>query len=175
MNSIYNINAYDTGVSYKKHDIISYTGTLNTMEITNGFLYCLYDTTGAFDSNAWSGYILDGTEIKPLFLWTPTKDNSVESAPKVRLLKLGDGYESRVPNGINNNLISYNLSFENLTTDEMTAIIHFFTTRNSCESFIWSGRPPYLQNLRFMAREWNDTEVYTNNFQIRTKFEQVVN
>lgn len=175
-NSIYNINAYSTSTNYSKHDIITFTGTFKSLVIVNGYLYCIADaTTGTFNEDDWDGYISDNSSVKPKFLWTPTKDNSVENAPKVRILRLGDGYESRVPNGINNNLLIYNLSFRTIDTSEATAIIHFLTTRNGQESFIWQGRPPYVKNLRFISREWNDVEVFTDNFDITTKFEQVVN
>ena len=175
-NSIYNINAYDSLLTYEKHDIVVFSGTFKNLSISNGFLYCVEDsTTGTFDENDWDGYVTDSSSIKPKFLWVPTKDNSVNSAPKVRVLKFGDGYESRVPNGINNNLITYDLSFESLTINETTAIIHFFETRNAQESFIWAGRPPYVKNLRYVVREWNNREIFTNNFSISAKFEQVVN
>ncbi|RTK99176.1 MAG: hypothetical protein EKK57_10160 [Proteobacteria bacterium] len=175
-NSIFNIQQYNASNAYTKYDIISFTGTFRGLSITNGYLYCIVDSaTGTFNELHWDGYITDNLDIKPKFLWIPTVGNSVDSAPKVRVLKMGDGYESRIPNGINNNLLSYNLSFDNLSTSEATAIIHFLSNRNAQESFIWQGRPPYVQNLRYICREWNDTEIFTDNFSIRTKFEQVVN
>ncbi len=176
MTSIYNILSYDSGTIYNKHDIITFTGTFNGLDIVQGYLYCVSDnTTGAFDNAKWNGYMNDNGLIKPVFIWIPSYNNTVESAPKTTIIQYGDGYESRIPNIINNNLITYNLIFDKIAISELTAIIHFLTVRNSTESFVWYGRAPYVRNLRFVAREWSDEEVFQNNYTLNVKFNQVVN
>jgi len=176
MNSIFNISAYSSGNTYNKHDIITFTGTFNGLTVVGGYLYCVADgVTGAFDATKWAGYILDNGDVKPIFLWTPSYNNTIDNAPKTTVIKYGDGYESRIPNSINNNLINYNLSFDKINVDELTAIEHFLTQRSSNESFIWVGRAPYVRNFRFIAREWTNEEVFLNNFTLNVKFEQVVN
>jgi phage-related protein len=177
MNTIYNISAYNASNTYNKHDIITFNGTFNSMVITNGFLYCLEDgTTGAFSNSKWGGYIIDDINgTKPFFLWTPSNANTVTNTPKTRVLKYDDGYESRIPNAINNNLLIFDLRFDNRTINELAAITHFLTERNASESFVWVGRPPYSKNFKYVAREWKDTENFVDNFSLDVKFEQVVN
>ena len=176
-NSIYNLSNYNSSNTYSKHDIVIRTGAYKTMTLNNQYLYCLEDgVTGAFDDTKWGGYILDDiNQTKPHFIWTPSYQSNVKNAPKTRVLKFDDGYESRIPNAINNNLIEIDLQFENRTLAEITAITHFLTDRNAAESFIWAGRPPYSKNLRYIAREWNDGENFVDNFTLTVKFEQVVN
>ncbi|CAK0749972.1 conserved hypothetical protein [Gammaproteobacteria bacterium] len=176
MNSIYNVTDYNVSTVYNKNDIINFTGTFNGMTIVGGYLYCITDgTTGAFDSTKWIGYISDNGDIKPYFTWTPSYQSTVNNTPKVRLLKFGDSYESRTPDGINNSLLSYELKFDLLEINEMTAILHFLTVRYGVKSFVWFGREPYIKQLRFVARDWNDVENFSNNYSLSVKFDQVVN
>ena len=93
----------------------------------------------------------------------------------MNVIKFGEGYESRIPAGINNLLFNYNLVFDKINTSELTAIIHFLTQRAGVESFIYFGRPPYVKALRYVAREWSDEEIYNDNYTLTVKFEQVVN
>ncbi len=176
MRSIYNVTAYSTSTVYNKNDIITFTGTFNGLNIVGGYLYCIADgATGAFDSTEWIGYISDNGDAKPYFTWTPAYQSSVNNTPKVRLLKYGDGYESRLMDGINNSLISYELKFDQIEINELTAIIHFLTVRTGTESFVWFGREPYIKQLRFVARDWTDQENFNNNYSLTVKFDQVVN
>lgn len=176
-NSIYNLSAYNASLTYSKHDIVIRSGSYKTMTLNNQYLYCLEDgVTGTFDDTKWGGYILDDiNQTKPHFIWVPNYQSSVKNAPKTRVLKFDDGYESRIPNAINNNLIEIDLQFEGRTLVEITAITHFLTERNAAESFVWAGRPPYSKNLRYVVREWNDSESFVDNFTLTVKFEQVVN
>lgn len=176
-NSIYNISSYNSSNTYNKNDIVIRTGAFRSMSLVNQYLYCLEDgVTGSFDDSKWAGYILDDiNQSKPHFFWVPDYQSNVKNTPKTRVLKFDDGYESRIPNAINNNLLEIDLSFGNRKLSEITAITHFLTERNATESFVWGGRPPYSKNLRYVAREWTDVEDFVDKFSLNVKFEQVVN
>lgn len=178
MNSIFNINPYSTTTLYNKFDIVSYSGYFRgTIPVSpSGYLYANQDgISGAFNANQWEGYALDNGDTKPYFFWNPSYQNTVNNSPRVQVLKFGDGYESRVPDGINTTLTSFNLRFENRSIDEATSILHFLTQRQGAESFVWNGRPPYSKQLRYVAREWEDVEEFEDSYSVTVKFDQVVN
>lgn len=178
MNNIYFNSPYSSSNTYNLNDYIGYSGYFRgTIPVNpSGFLYANQNSiTSTFDDTKWEGYVLDNGDTKPNFTWIPSYQNTVNNQPRVQVLKFGDGYESRVPDGINVVLPIYNLRFENRDVNEATAILHFLSQRQGAESFIWNGRPPYQRQLRYVCREWNDTQNFDNNFTIEAKFEQVVN
>lgn len=55
-------------------------------------------------------------------------------------IKFGDGYVQRIPQGINNGLRKWSVSFGDKSLAEATAIVDFFVSKMGSISFTW--RPP---------------------------------
>ena len=178
MASIYNIDNWsNSSVSYVENDIVYYTEDKK-------YYYCIADHTSSasiIPTNAsyWGGHIdFDNygiSESKPNFIWTPSYQTQSSFAPKINLIKFGDGYEQRVQGDVNNALLSLSVNFNDRSEKESRAILHFFDQRNALESFVFTPPTPYDKALKFVCREWSSTYNFYDNYGISTKFEQVPN
>lgn len=89
------------------------------------------------------------------FHWRPQNSSTVSVAPKVKVIKLGDGYEQRQKDGIHNDLRSYSVSFVGLS-DEINLIDNFLTRHGAVKAFLW--REPNRHRLvTVVCRSWNPT------------------
>jgi phage-related protein len=166
--SIYNISNWAATTAYSKHDVVKYQ---------SAFYYAKANHTsgGSFDSSKWHGTTLFNSETKPLFPWVPSYNSNVEKNPNVKLIRFGDSYEQRIPNGINNNLLNLTLSFDKKSDDEATAILHFLERREGIESFVFTPPKPYNTQKKFICRGWVEVFAFFNNHTIRASFEEVAN
>lgn len=180
-NSIFNINEWNASTVYNKYDIISYTD--------NRFYYAktsvpannppVYSSVTSDSDVYWGGYFRHPISQKdyPYFFWKPSYQTQSNFEPKVSVIRYGDGYEKRVSDQINFNLLNFELNFEGLTLDEATAILHFLTARNAKQAFIYYPSPPYsiptTEAKLFVCRKWNSTNPFFNNFSVRASFEEV--
>ena len=105
------------------------------------------------------------------FYWAHQKGASVSAAPKVKVIKFGDGYEQRVKDGINNHLRSYSLTFIGLT-EEMNLINKFLSDHGAVKSFYWRAIDSY-QLIKVVCRSWTLT-IDGPATTITTTFEEVV-
>lgn len=178
MASIYNVDNWsESSVSYEENDIVYYT-------VNKKCYYCIVAHTSSAsivptNASYWGGHIdfdnYGSSESKPNFIWTPSYQAQSSFAPKVNLIKFGDGYEQRVQSDINNSLLSFSASFTERSEKETRAIVHFLDKRNSVESFIFTPPPPYDKALKFICREWSSNYNFYDNYSISAKFEQVAN
>jgi phage-related protein len=126
----------------------------------------------------WDGYILLNGNLIPNFFWKPSYDAIVKNSPKIIINQFGNGYEQRVNDGINNNLINFTLRFDNRNELETTSILHFLYQRNSTESFVYNLPTIYAKSLlnlntRFTCLNWESIYVSYNNYQISCEFREV--
>ena len=97
------------GTTYNKYAIVSYNSK---------YYYSLRDgnvgnTPSTTLQTAWDGYIAINALILPNFFWKPSYNSIVNSEPKVVKVQFGNGYQQRIPDGINSNLLNIELQFEN--------------------------------------------------------------
>lgn len=172
MASIYEINAYDSG-TFSKNDIVSYASGGDTT-----FWYSLVD--GSITSNptltntSWGGYTTYNTKVVPHFFWVPNYSPTISSEPKVEVIKFGDGYEQRTPQGISANLIVLDVTFDKRDEMETTAIAHFLNQRGAKEAFAFMPPSPYASMKKFICRKWDITMNFQDNYSIKCSFEEVV-
>jgi phage-related protein len=170
--SIYNINQWQQGTNYNKNDIIS-NNNLYYYVLSDSYLSSI-DIQNDINNGYIGGYIIDSNQSKPIFLWNPSYNPQMDFQPKVKTVKFGDGYESIMPDGINTNLPVINLEFNNRNLSETTAILHFLYTRQGAESFVWITPPPLSNQLRFKCKQWNNKQIFYNNYSITAQFIQSV-
>jgi hypothetical protein len=124
MASIYDISAFSSSDSYVKNNVVSYNGY---------YRYALVDKESgdAFIEANWGGISSDPItgNIKPHFFWIPNYGSSTLWEPKVKVHKFGDGYEQRVSDNINNDLLVIDYLFDGLTDLESFAISNLFYGR----------------------------------------------
>lgn len=183
-NSIYNVSAWSASTAYGKNDVIYYSpdskfyyaktsvpaGAGNAPNYQN----VIYDA-----DSYWGGYLRHPLTQKdyPFFFWKPSYQTQANFEPKVNVIKYGDGYEKRVSDQINFNLLNFDLNFDGLTLDEVTAILHFLTIRAAKQAFIYKPSAPFsVANTNaklFVCRKWASNNPFHNNFSIKASFEEV--
>jgi len=176
--SIYNILPYNSSTVYAVQDIVSYTGEWNGFSLSTGYLYCTtagLGITSTPSTTSWDGWTTINGETKTKFIWIPSYGANVSQQPRNLNMKFGDGYESRMADGINNDLLTLELNFEDRGIPETTAILHFLTQRNGRESFVFTPQPPYSASKKFICRSWRDTQTFYGNYNIQAVFEETVN
>lgn len=102
---------------------------------------------------------------------TPTYGIVKNSAPNVRSIQFGSGYQQRAQFGINQNPKIYQLTFEVSETDADT-IETFLDARGAVESFTFTP-PSESSSAKFICREWSKSIPYLNRATITATFEQV--
>lgn len=176
MASIYDtISSWGSGASYSKYDIVKGSD--------NRIYYSLIDsnnnnnpTTLANLGSKWDGYISINGTLVPDFFWQPSYNSSIRNEPRVKRLRFGNGYEQRISDALNFNLINIELQFNLRTEKETLSILHFLNQRAGKEAFIYN--PPTLLNksafsTRFICPQWDFTYVSYNNYAIKCSFEEV--
>lgn len=106
------------------------------------------------------------------FTITPDFGASRTTKPRVNSAKFGDGYEQRVPFGINTVVEEWTLRFANRTNAEKTELLDFLSARAGVESFDWTPVGDTVSK-KFVCREWSDTLENNDLYSITAKFEQV--
>lgn len=95
------------------------------------------------------------------------------SAPKVRSIQFGSGYEQRARFGINQNPKSFRLTF-NVSETQAEQIEEFLDARGGVESFNFTG-PNESTPILCICREWSKTIVFVHRARITATFEEVEN
>lgn len=90
------------------------------------------------------------------FTYTPDWNATVNSAPRARVVRFGDGYEQRVGDGINTAVQEWNLSFAARRNSEAVTIISFLEARGAVEAFDWVP-PNEVTAIKVVCRDWRRT------------------
>lgn len=174
--SIFDINNWAINTAYSLWDIVrEFSSTPQLQEV---YYYCIvaHTSTSSFDTSKWGGRTAwNSAYLKPEFIWIPNYNSNMAFEPKVKLTKFGDGYEQRVPDGINNSLLKFNLSFNGRPLHEATAIIHFLKNRNGAESFVFTPHSPFGKTKLYKCPNYTVDFVFFNNYNITAIFEEVAN
>lgn len=107
-----------------------------------------------------------------VFTYTPDFGARVNVKPRIRVVAFGDGYEQRVADGINARNDVWDLTFDNRTNSDTSAIISFLEARAGVEAFDWTP-PNEATAIRVVCREWNKTVVRFNLNTVTAQFTRV--
>ena len=103
---------------------------------------------------------------------TPTYGIQKRSAPSVRKVQFGDGYETRLTYGLNQNPKIFNLTFEVSETDADT--IETFLDARAADNASFDFTPPGEgSSSKFVCESWSKSIPYLNRARIQTTFRQV--
>jgi phage-related protein len=187
--SIYNVPEHNSSNTYAKNAIVF---TQDPLQAGTGvpknikYYYARQDvpsSTAITSLTYWGGYTTISSRREttlPQFIWTPSYNLSVNQQPKVNSIVLGNGYEQRVPDGIYNNLIRLELSFDMRTELEARAIAHFLRTRKGSQSFAVQHLPEIYQDSanyvkRFYCPSFNTSFAFHDNYTIKATFVETNN
>ena len=105
------------------------------------------------------------------FTYTASFPATQRSAPRVRTVSFGDGYEQRLAYGENRDAKSWNLVFSNRTDTERNNIIAFLEARGGSESFDWTD--PNGTAGKYKCSDWSVEMPSFNKNTVRATFDQV--
>lgn len=175
-NRIFDVNNWAASTTYSLWDIVREFAS--TPQLREVYYYCKvpHTSTATFDVTKWAGRTTwNSTYSKPEFIWIPSYNSNMPFEPKVKLMKFGDGYEQRTPDGINNSLLKFNLVFNGRPLNEATAIIHFLKGRAGEEAFVFTPYAPFNKTKLFKCTNFSVDFVFFNNYSISADFQEVVN
>ena len=102
----------------------------------------------------------------------PTYGLQKSSAPNVRTVRFGDGFEKRLTFGINQNPKLYSLTFEVSETDADT--IETFLDARAADNGAFDFTPPgEAESSKFVCETWSKSIPYLNRATIQATFRQV--
>lgn len=104
---------------------------------------------------------------------TPDFGASNKSAPNVRRVQFGDGYEQRLTYGLNQNPKEWSLTWTAKSNSDADAIEAFFNARAADNaSFDWTPLDE-ATSYKWVVDEWNRRFEYANVNTITATFRQV--
>lgn len=106
------------------------------------------------------------------FSYTVDRGFERTSKPRVSVIAFGDGYEARVPDGLNTLPRSYRLTFNSRTTTEADLIDNFLKARAAVEAFDWTPADDAVA-AKFVCREWTRQHVAAGFWNISATFDEV--
>jgi phage-related protein len=180
MASIYDtVLSWSAATTYNKYNIV--------LGSDNRYYYSIIDNNVGAGNNPttlsnlgvdWDGYISLNGNLIPDFWWKPSYNAKIDNKPRIRYNQFGNGYQQRIPDGLNTSLVEFNLTFENRSELETVSILHFLRQRNGQESFIYNLPTIYSKssnnlNTRFICPEWGSSYISYNNYTIDCKFIEV--
>ena len=103
---------------------------------------------------------------------TPTYGVQKRSAPNVRTVRYGDGFESRFTMGLNQDPKTYSLTFQVSETDADT--IETFLDARAADFASFDFTPPGEgSSSKFVCETWSKSIPYLNRATIQATFRQV--
>ena len=103
----------------------------------------------------------------------PSYGAQKRSQPVVRTVEFGDGYQTRLTYGLNQNPKEWQLEFRNLTETDADTIETFLDARAADnDAFDWSP-PDETNTYKWICKSWTKTLPYSNLATIQATFTQV--
>ena len=102
----------------------------------------------------------------------PVYNTRINARPKVNILSFGDGFEQRLTEGLNQNPLSVNLSFELSQTDADTAITFLNARVEDGASFDYT-LPSESSSRKFVCTAFPRTIPYLNRVTLSCTFREV--
>ena len=107
-----------------------------------------------------------------VFTYIPSYPPTAARKPRVKTVRFGDGYEQRIPDGINIQPEIWSLQFANRVSTEIDAIETFLTALKGSTYFQWTP-PRSVTQGNYICREWQRNLVNGNIDTLTCTFEQV--
>lgn len=105
-----------------------------------------------------------------IFNYQPNYGLKMSKKPSVNVVKFGDGYEQRLPTGINHILRTYSVKFDG-DEQKINDIDAFLSQHGGVTAFLWT--PHKDHQGRFKCEEW-DKEINQGYGTITATFTEVV-
>jgi phage-related protein len=107
-----------------------------------------------------------------VFDWAESAKLTLDEEPRVLGAKFGDGYEQRLPDGINNMPQAWDLNFEQVDNAIADDITNFLRARAGWEAFDWTPKWGTVA-IRVKCPKWSRSPDGEALSRISARFEQV--
>jgi len=88
----------------------------------------------------------------------PDYSSPVKFTPKVLAAGFGDGYTQRAANGLNALVESWDLSYQDLTDDEVGVLLAFFAGLGGVDNFTWQSKYASVPK-KYVCGQWDAVPV----------------
>lgn len=106
-----------------------------------------------------------------IFKWKVKPGMGIESEPRVRTVRFGDGYEQRRPDGFNTNQKKYSIMLSPKNGDALL-VCEFLEKQGGMTVFLW--KPPHqIHMITVLCRKWSSS-VGALRTEITAEFEQAM-
>ena len=102
----------------------------------------------------------------------PAYNTRITNKPSVNIVKFGDGFEQRLKDGLNQNPLSVNLTFELSQTDADTAITFLNARIDDGASFDYT-LPSETSSRKFICHSFPRTIPFLNRVRLSCVFREV--
>lgn len=106
------------------------------------------------------------------FTWTPDIGAVCQHQPRIREIKMGDGYEQRAQDGLNADMELWPLTFSGRSILEAGAIDAFLITAGGTASFDWQA-PEATTTKKYVCQKWSRKRDSYASQTITAEFRQV--
>jgi phage-related protein len=159
----FTISEYSGSETYQKHGIVYVLSGSERI-----YYYSLVDNninnTPASSPTFWT----------TSFYWQPNYASTVDLMQKRTEIQFGDGYSQRMRNGINTAPLEFNLSFENRSDAESTALLHFVEQKGGVDPFVYNPSTIFNKTgLKYIAIDPRLTYSSYNNNSLSVKLQRV--
>ncbi len=90
--------------------------------------------------------------------YVPDRGLKKSSQPRIRQTQFGDGYSQRSQDGINYMSDSWELTFNNRTYTDISAMITILETKGGVTAFTWT--PPGSTEIKVICSDWSVDTMY---------------
>ena len=102
----------------------------------------------------------------------PDYNAQKNSAPRIRRVQLGDGYQVRLRYGLNQNMKVWTLTFQNISEADSDTIEAFLEARGGAENFEWSP-PDTDETYNWICQRWSKRLTASGLNSLSATFQQV--
>jgi phage-related protein len=165
---------YNSNIMYNRNDVVF-------MPQNQSYYYCMKSSgLNAFPimvRNQWSrqggSYIDVNKDIWARhFFWKPSIGLTISSNIKNYKINVGNSYTQIYKGGLNDNLLEFDLEFNNRDDKEAYAILHFLESNYGNRPFQYTLPAPYNEERTFICEEWEHVYNYRNNHSVKTRFKE---
>ena len=165
---------YNSNIMYNKNDVVF-------MPQNHSYYYCMKSSgLNAYPimvRNEWSrqggSYVDVNKDIWARhFFWKPSIGLNISSNIKNNKINVGNTYTQVYKEGLNDNLLKFDLEFNNRDDKEAYAILHFLESHYGNKPFQYTLPSPYDRERTFICEEWEHVYNYRNNHSIKVRFKE---
>lgn len=161
---------WQAGNVYSKDDIVYGSGSDYTLYSSGWYYYTGDAATTATNSNGPLGN--NSLWTKKVFYWPINDGITFNQTPRFHKQNFQNDFFVRVEDGINKNLLNFDITFTSRSDREAKSILHFLEKHRGQDQFLFTLPAPYSKTKPFVCPEWRHTLKFKDNNDIQVRFKE---